>query len=316
MTSALAVVAGVLVDPLGRVLIAQRAATGSEAGKWEFAGGKIRPGETALAALRRELREELGIGVDAATALTVVRWRGAPRPLNLHAFRVNAWRGDPHAYEHQDLRWVAPSELIRYSMPAPDRPIRARLALPPQYLITPEPAGSDVAFIEEFARAIENPAIGMVSVRAKSRSGDALAELAASCLARARARRPDLIVLIHGEVDLALRLGFDGVHLSSAQLLQAALRPLAESAWVFASCHSPAELRVAEALGVDAATLSPIRATPLHPHSRPLGWRQFGAWSRSSFTPIYALGGIGPADLDRACAAGAQGIAAIRALWG
>jgi 8-oxo-dGTP diphosphatase len=318
MTSdrALAVVAGVLVDALGRVLIAQRAATGSEAGKWEFAGGKIRPGETALAALRRELREELGIGVDAATELAVVRWRGPPRSLNLHTFRVAAWRGDPRAHEHQELRWVAPSELIRYPLPAPDRPIRARLALPGQYLITPEPVGPTAAFVEEFARAIDNDAIGMVSMRMKSLAADACAELAERCLARARKQRPQLIVLIHGEVELATRLGFDGVHLSSAQLLRAAQRPLPESAWVLASCHSPGELRVAEALGVDAATLSPVRATPLHPLSQPLGWRQLGSWSRRSFVPVYALGGTGPADLDRARATGAHGIAAIRGLWG
>jgi 8-oxo-dGTP diphosphatase len=313
---ALAVVAGVLVDAHGRVLIAQRAATGSEAGKWEFAGGKIRPGETAPAALRRELREELGIGVDAASELAVVRWRGPPRSLNLHTFRVGAWRGDPHAREHQQLRWIAPSELIRYPMPAPDRPIRARLALPRQYLITPEPVGPTLAFVEEFARAIDNPAVGIVSLRAKSLLAAAHVDLAQRCLACARARRPDLIMLIHGEIELALRLGFDGAHLSSAQLLEAAQRPLAESAWVLASCHSPAELRVAEALGVDAATLSPIRATPLHAQSRPLGWRQLGTWSRSSFIPIYALGGTSPADLDRARAAGAHGIAAIRGLWG
>jgi 8-oxo-dGTP diphosphatase len=313
---ALAVVAGVLVDALGRVLIARRPASGSEAGKWEFAGGKIRSGETALAALRRELREELGIGVDAATELAVVRWRGPPRSLNLHTFRVAAWRGDPHAHEHQDLRWVAPSELIRYPMPGPDRPIRGRLALPPQYLITPEPTGSGAVFVETFARAIENPAIGMVSLRAKSLAVDAFADLAERCLGRARAQRPDLIVLVHGAVELAARLGFDGVHLSSAQLLQAAQRPLPESAWVLASCHSPAELRVAEALGVDAATLSPLRATPLHPQSRPIGWRQLGIWSRGSFLPVYALGGTGPGDLDLVRAAGAHGIAAIRGLWG
>lgn len=312
---ALAVVAGVLIDARGRVLIAQRAATGNEPGKWEFAGGKIRPGETALAALRRELDEELGIAVDAASELSVVRWRGAPRSLNLHTFKVDAWRGEPRAREHQALRWVAPSELIRYSMPAPDRPIRARLALPQQYLITPEPEGNSAAFVERFARAIANPDLGIVSLRAKLLGADDTAVLAERLLACARAQRPGLIVLIHGAVDVARQLGFDGVHLSSSQLVSLRERPLPESAWVLASCHNAVELSAAEALGVDAATLSPVRATASHPHAKPIGWRQLGNWSGRTWLPVYALGGVSAPDLAVARGVGAHGIAAIRGLW-
>ncbi len=312
---ALAVVAGVLTDARGRVLIAQRAASANEAGKWEFAGGKIRPGETALAALRRELREELGIGVDAANELALVRWRGPPRAINLHVFSVGAWRGDPRAHEHQALRWVEPSALIRYPMPAPDRPIRARLTLPQQYLITPEPGNDAEGFIERFARAIDDPAIGVVSLRAKLLAATTRAVLAERCLATARALRPELIVLIHAEVALAQALGFDGVHLSASQLFSAAERPLPESAWVFASCHDALELRTAEAIGVDAVTLSPVRATASHPQSRPIGWRRLGALTRSSHNPVYALGGTAPRDLATARASGAHGIAAIRSLW-
>lgn len=312
----LPVVAGILTDADGRVLIAQRAPGGSEAGKWEFAGGKIRPGERAADALHRELQEELGIAAGAIEAHSLVRWRGAPRALNLHAFRVRDWSGEPRPLEHQALAWVRPADLIRYPMPAPDRPIRARLALPTQYLITPEPeAAASEAFVERFARAIDNPALGLVSLRAKSLAPDALPGLAEKCLARARAQRPDLIVLIHGEVDLAQAFGFDGVHLSSRQLRELTARPLPESRWVFASCHSPAELHAAQALLADAATLSPLHPTPLHPHSQPLGWQRFARAAGGSWLPIYALGGVGPADLGVAHAAGAHGIAAMRALW-
>ncbi len=311
---ALAVVAGVLVGASGRVLIAQRAATGSEAGKWEFAGGKIRPGESALAALGRELTEELGIQISAAEPLSVVRWRGPPRPLNLHTFTVRDWHGEAHPHEHQALRWVAPAELIQYPMPAPDRPIRARLALPRQYLITPEPGADSNAFVEDFARAIDQRDIGMVSLRAKQMDGAELAALAERVLARARAQRPDLIVLIHGAVDIARNSGFDGVHLSAHQL-RALERPLPESAWVLASCHSSAELAAAETLGADAVTLSPVRSTRTHPLARPIGWRQLASCAKRSWMPIYALGGIESNDLAHARQFGAHGIAAIRGLW-
>lgn len=311
---ALAVVAGVLVDATGRVLIAQRA-SGSEAGKWEFAGGKIRPGEAASAALRRELGEELGVTVTASEPLAVVRWRGPPRALNLHAFTVRSWHGLPHAHEHQALRWVAPAELIRYPMPAPDRPIRARLALPRQYLITPEPDGDGNAFVEHFARAIDSPDVGMVSLRAKRLDDAALARLAERVLARARQQRPELLVLIHGAVAIAIDLGFDGVHLSARQLVDLRQRPMAESAWVLASCHSAVELAAAQALGVDAATISPIRATSTHPQAKPIGWRRLASCCRRTWLPLYALGGVGPRDLPEALSAAAHGVAGIRALW-
>lgn len=312
----LPVVAGILTDADGRVLIAQRAPGGSEAGKWEFAGGKIRPGERAADALHRELQEELGIAAGAIEAHSLVRWRGAPRALNLHAFRVRDWSGEPRALEHQALAWVRPADLIRYPMPAPDRPIRARLALPTQYLITPEPDAEPMdTFVERFARAIDNPALGLVSLRAKSAPAADLPALAEKCLARARNQRPGLVVLIHAEIALAQALGFDGVHLSARQLRELDARPLPESQWVFASCHSLAELRAAEALLADAATLSPVQPTPLHPDSPALGWQRFAHAAAASWLPLYALGGVGPGELGAARTAGAHGIAAMRALW-
>ncbi len=313
---AIAVVAGVLVDANARVLIARRAATGSEAGKWEFAGGKVRPGESAIAALGRELAEELGIQISAAEPLSVVRWRGPPRPLNLHTFTVRGWHGNPHPHEHQALRWVAPAELIHYPMPAPDRPIRARLALPRQYLITPEPGANPHDFVEDFARAIDQRDVGMVSLRAKQMEGAALAALAERVLARARAQRPELIVLIHGAVEIAVNLGFDGVHLSARQLAQMPTRPMAESAWVLASCHSSAELAAAESLGADAATLSPLRSTRSHPLATPIGWGRLTRCVKRTWLPIYALGGVVREDFAQASALGAHGIAAIRGFWG
>lgn len=63
------VMAGLLLDPAGRVLLAQRPASKHLAGMWEFPGGKCEPGEAPLAALARELREELGITMQHAEPL-------------------------------------------------------------------------------------------------------------------------------------------------------------------------------------------------------------------------------------------------------
>ncbi len=61
--------------------------------------------------------------------------------------------------------------------------------------------------------------------------------------------------------------------------------------------------------------LSPVAATPSHAHAKPLGWQRFEALVEEVNLPVFALGGMGPEHLDAAWRHGAQGIAAIRALW-
>ncbi|MGE4073135.1 MAG: Nudix family hydrolase [Lysobacterales bacterium] len=312
---ALAVVAGVLIDKAGQLLIAQRAADANDGGLWEFPGGKIAVGECATEALIRELTEEIGVVVNHAELFAVVRWRGPPRSLDLHTFSCRNWTGQPIAHEHQALRWLPPAQLRHYPMPAPDRPIRARLALPREYLITPEPDADADAFLSRLARTLENPRLGIVSLRAKACERARLAQLAESMLRQVRRQRPDLTALIHGEPELAMQLGFDGVHLSSRQLQAVSRRPVPESFWLFASCHNRAELNAAERLGADAVSLSPVTPTVSHPLATTLGWSAFAAAARLTWLPCFALGGLGPADLDRALASGAHGVAGIRAYW-
>lgn len=311
----LAVVAAVLVNADGQVLIAQRSANGSEPHLWEFPGGKIGVGESAAQALVRELQEELALGAVTLESLAVVRWRGQPRKLDLHTYKCLHWCGEPVALEHQALKWVAPSQLLQYAMPAPDRPIRARLALPQSYLITPEPSAPRSEFLAHFEVSIANPDIGIASLRAKWLPKTELAKLAERLLERARQLRPDLIVLIHGQPELAMQLGFDGVHLSSQQLREYSRRPLPETKWIFASCHDQIELSLAEHLGADAVTYSPVLHTVSHPQSTPRGWMNLKATVESTCLPCYALGGIGLADMPAVLSAGAHGMAAIRAFW-
>jgi 8-oxo-dGTP diphosphatase len=81
---------------------------------------------------------------------------------------------------------------------------------------------------------------------------------------------------------------------------------------VGASCHDARELDHAARLGADFATLSPVQRTASHPDVQPLGWDRFARWVADARLPVYALGGVGPPDLARARAAGAQGVAGIR----
>ena len=138
-TATLEVVAGALVDAHGRVLIAARPPGKSFAGRWEFPGGKLDPGESAREALGRELREELGIEVLAAEPLLRVthRYPGARVAVRIDCWRVTAWRGTPASLDGQSLRWCSRAELVDADVLEADRAIVTALVLPPHFVRVP-----------------------------------------------------------------------------------------------------------------------------------------------------------------------------------
>jgi 8-oxo-dGTP diphosphatase len=118
-----------LVDPDGRVLLAQRPAGKPMAGLWEFPGGKVNPGETPETALIRELAEELGIDV-AASCLAPLTFASFTYPefhLLMPLYVCRKWSGIPMAREGQRLAWVRPARLGDYPMPPADKPLVAML---------------------------------------------------------------------------------------------------------------------------------------------------------------------------------------------
>lgn len=128
MVDLLVIVAAALVDADGRVLVQQRAADRPMAGLWEFPGGKIEAGETAEAALVRELAEELGIATETA-CLAPAGFGTAPREdvdggqLLLLLYVCRKWQGIPRALDAAELRWVRPRQLHDLPMPPADIPL-------------------------------------------------------------------------------------------------------------------------------------------------------------------------------------------------
>jgi 8-oxo-dGTP diphosphatase len=294
------VAAGVIMGTDGRVLLMQRLPGKHLAGMWEFPGGKVEPGESIEHALIRELHEELGIEVLSSVPLISLPWRYPEKTVRLHALRVTDWRGEPRAREGHPLRWVACDNMDVAEMPPADVPIVAALRLPAQYAIleTAPPGLRDHGTDK------------LLQLRMPGASRDEVRGVAQRMLAEA----PDLRarLLVNHDLDLASELGI-GVHLRAGQLRLLRERPLPPQAWVGASCHDAEELDIAARLGVDFATLSPVRATASHPEASPLGWEHFAGLVAEARLPVYALGGIGPGDLPRAREAGAQGVAGIRA---
>ena len=128
MARSVIVVAGVL-EREGRFLIGQRMEGDRHALKWEFPGGKVEPGETPKDALKRELREELGI--EARIGPEIARYEqvvsGRP-PLILLFHRVESFEGEPEPRTFQRIAWERPEALPGYDFLDGDLDIIRRLA--------------------------------------------------------------------------------------------------------------------------------------------------------------------------------------------
>ncbi|WP_417205583.1 8-oxo-dGTP diphosphatase MutT [Antarctobacter sp.] len=114
-----------LIDPDGRVLLAQRPEGKSMAGLWEFPGGKVEPGETPEAALIREVHEELGIETwsSCLAPLSFASHTYNDFHLLMPLFACRKWGGIVQSKEGQALKWVRAQDLRSYPMPPADIPL-------------------------------------------------------------------------------------------------------------------------------------------------------------------------------------------------
>lgn len=313
MSVPLHVVAGVIASSQNQILIARRAGQAHQGGLWEFPGGKRETGETPYQGLQRELHEELGLEVLAARPLIRIHhtYPGNRRVL-LDVWRVENWHGQPWGREGQPVRWCAPEKLDEYRFPAANLPIIRAIQLPSLYLITPEPSDTP-SFLAQLEASLKR-GVRLVQLRCKSLAPDDYFRLAQKTLRLCQTYRAEL--LLNTEPAWVEKLGAHGVHLDSARLMNLSERPLPPGYRVAASCHTPNEIIQAGRLGLDFILLSPVRLTASHPDARPLGWQRFFELSETSPCPVYALGGMEPRHLPLTWAHGAQGIAAIRGLWG
>jgi 8-oxo-dGTP diphosphatase len=119
------VVAVALIDPDGRVLLAQRPEGKTLAGLWEFPGGKVEPGERPEQTLIRELHEELGIDVSepCLAPLTFASHAYETFHLLMPLYICRRWEGQVMSREGQNLAWVRANKLRDYPMPPADIPL-------------------------------------------------------------------------------------------------------------------------------------------------------------------------------------------------
>ena len=319
------VAVAVVRNPDGHILIAKRPEHLHQGGLWEFPGGKLEPGEGIEQALIREIQEEIGITVRPERPLIEIRHDYGDKKVRLDVWLsgIDAEQAQQSAQcergrEGQLIRWVSPDTLSTYPFPDANKPILSALSLPSSYLITPE-VHNKKRFLDAVDNALQQ-GIRLIQLRDNSLTEREYIELARIVGTKCQQAGGQLLIKKahrYLEVETA-----DGIHLTSAELKvfsepdsSARLGQLRESKLLAASCHNLEEIHLAEQLGLDFVTLSPVLKTQSHPHTSPLGWAHFQQCVQQAKIPVYALGGLQSDQMQDAWLHGAQGIAAIRGLW-
>ena len=315
------VAAAVIEDSNGLVFLAKRPDDKHQGGLWEFPGGKVELGETAAEALKRELLEEIGITVISAKPLITVPYHYPDKSVLLDVYHVTEFSGEAWGAEGQQTAWVDKKDLDSYPFPAANRPILNAVLLPDVLLITPE-CDSLESCLLGIKKAVQTHKVSAVMLRQPQLSDTVLSQWFQSIRqdrifsmddGKAGKRAP--LLIINSSLELANQLEAPAVHLSSSRLKSLTSRSVFAGRWLSASCHNQEELDIAAQTGCDFVTLSPVQKTNSHPLASPLGWGKAADLAGQSPLPIYMLGGLSSQDREQAKKSGAQGIAAISALW-
>lgn len=295
-----------------KVLISRRTAKQHLAGFWEFPGGKIKEDEDISSALYRELKEELGINVTKANQLTIIKYDYPDKKVLLDVWEVSEWSGDPQSQESQELAWADVNGLSSFDFLEANKHIIQTIQLHPLYVLS-QPSYEDISCLFNIAEECFTSGIKLFQLRLKSIPESELSTIVEKVYILAKKHNVKLI--FNGKPEDVHTFKIDGIHLNSKELKKYRSRPISEELILGASCHNEEELLKAETINVNYALLSPIFKTGSHPHQDAMGWEKFNELRKKVKFPVYALGGMSPADLKTANSYNAHGVAMISAIW-
>ncbi|MCG9480662.1 thiamine phosphate synthase [Acinetobacter pittii] len=280
----------------GKILVGWRQEEQHQGGKHEFPGGKVEQGETPEEACRREIYEEVGIGLKDWHQFDYIHHEYDDIIVNLHLF---------HSYVpdellnliHQPWAWYTRDQLLHLNFPKANKNIIKRLYWP--HLIK----------ISNTLSTVEN-SDALLYWRIEEFEPQYIEQLTALD----EGQRSNLIINIAMWQQLSpeLQKQIKTVHLKQSQLMNLHKGDLTVGVRYIAACHDAVSLKQAQQIGCDAVFISPVKTTATHPEAVALGWERFSELAQNSQIPVFALGGVHPDDLATAQKHGAYGLAGIR----
>ena len=280
-----------------KVLVGWRGAEQHQGNKHEFPGGKVEVNETPLEACRREVFEEVGVGIKDWNSFDVICHEYDDVVVNLHLFHAVV----PEALLNeiqQPWTWYSRAELLNLNFPKANYAILQRLYWPNQIKISEHLTELEQLKPQQlFYWRVEHQAADLEELEQLS------AEHAAN-----------LIINIKAWQDLTkpMQKKVAAVHLKQHQLMALKQGDLPVGVRCIAACHDLVAMQHAQKIGCDAILLSPVLVTATHPEVVPLGWTRFQAYAQQVDIPVFALGGMRAECLHEAQSHHAYGIAGIR----
>lgn len=304
------VAVAVVFNPAGQVLWGCRPEGKPYAGYWEFPGGKVEPDETVWQALVRELKEELDITATEGGPWFRIEHDYEHANVRLHLYRVWAFEGTPKPLEQQAFTWASLGSSDLFPILPATEPLLPKLAQPSLMALSNYEAGFDACAnrLEQALRSIESRVY--VQFREKNLKGEALLRAFEHC--HALCQETGQAMLLNSSTWRNLQGQLEELpcplHLTEAHLLSGQFKELL---CVGASVHSQSSLTVAFERGLDYAVLGAVKNTASHPEQAGMGWEKFHDIALEARLPVYAIGGLGNADLREARSNGAHGVAML-----
>ena len=171
------VTCAVITNDDGQVLAVRRGPGMDNAGKWEFPGGKTRPGEDHEDCIIREIDEELGMSVIIAGRLDTVEHDYGDKQIRLIPFHCETLVARPVLREHDEYRWVSPGDIVTLDMTAADIPVARQYASGHSYTVRPDPERQESVVMAEAGKELAGLMARVTSVQeitmvANSAAGD------------------------------------------------------------------------------------------------------------------------------------------------